>query len=245
MKANVGITVALEKVNTGPWTDMESAVVPFSYVRSVRRAGGRSLLLSPDPDDILDPTEVLALIDALIITGGPDIHPSLYGQDSHPKTGPTQEERDAYEIALVHAALESNTPLLGICRGGQIINVAYGGTLEQHLPDILGHERHLCLPGTFSEHEVRLKSDSLAARTVGARTTVVKSHHHQGVKEIGKGLRATGWTTEDDIVEAFEDPEHPFMLGVLWHPEEDERSKLIKILVEEARDRSATGAIQN
>lgn len=239
MKANVGITAAVEKVNSEPWTDIESAMVPFSYLRAVQRAGGRSLLLSPDPDDTLDPAEVLGLIDALVITGGPDIHPSLYGQEPHPKTGPTQKERDAYEIALARAAIEGGVPLLGTCRGSQIVNVAYGGSLEQHLPDILGHERHLCPPGTFSDHEVRLEPDSLAARAVGAQTTVVKSHHHQGIKELGKGLRATGLATEDNIVEALEDPEHPFVLGVLWHPEEDERSRLISALVGEVFTRQA------
>lgn len=232
MKVNVGITAAIEKVSSGPWDDMEAALVPFSYVRAVRRAGGRPLLLPPDPGDTLDPNSVLNVIDTLIITGGPDIHPALYGQESHSKTGPAQKERDTYEIALVRAALESNVPLLGICRGSQIINVAYGGSLEQHLPDVLGHEKHLYPPGTFADHEVRLEPDSLAARAVGEQKTIVKSHHHQGIGKIGRGLRGTGWATDDNIVEAVEDRDHSFVLGVLWHPEEDERSKLISALIE-------------
>jgi len=234
MRANIGITASIEEICSEPWTDMESALVPFSYVRAVQCAGGRPLLLPPDPEDAQDPGEVLDLLDALIITGGPDIDPSAYGQDTHPKTTPGRKERDEYEVALVLAAVERDLPLLGICRGVQIINVAYGGSLEQHLPDVLGHEEHLFPPGVFTDHEVRLQPGSLAARAAGAQKLVVKSHHHQGMKVLGKGLLATGWAAEDQIVEALEDPGHRFLLGILWHPEEDGNSKLIKILVEEA-----------
>ena len=153
--------------------------------------------------------------------------------ERHPETGPVQEERDAYELALVRGALEREMPVLGICRGMQILNVAYGGTIEQHLPDVLGHEEHRHTPGTFADHEVRLVPDSLAARAAGSERTPAKSHHHQGIKEVGEGLRVTGWAVEDDAVEALEDPACPFVLGVLWHPEEDENSQLIKALVSE------------
>ena len=207
---------------------------PASYVRAVQRAGGRPLLLPPDPEDTEDPARVLELVDALIVTGGAgDVDPALYGQEAHPETGPVQEERDAYELALVRKALERRMPILGICRGMQILNVAYGGTIEQHLPDVLGHEEHRHTPGTFADHEVRLDPNSLAARAAGSERTPVKSHHHQGIKDVGSGLVITGWAVEDDAVEALEDPSCPFVLGVLWHPEEDEKSQPIKALVSE------------
>jgi putative glutamine amidotransferase len=190
--------------------------------------------LLPDPEDAEDPDGVLDLIDALILTGGAgDVNPVLYGEERHPETGPVQEERDAYELALARAAVERDVPTLGICRGMEVLNVVYGGSIEQHLPDVLGHEEHRHTPGTYADHEVRLAPGSLAARAAGAERSPVKSHHHQGIKEVGDGLEVTGWATEDDAIEALEDPEHPFVLGVLWHPEEDEKSQLIAALVKE------------
>jgi putative glutamine amidotransferase len=191
-------------------------------------------VLPPDAEDVEDPSGVLDLIDALILTGGAgDVNPALYGQEPHPETGPIQEERDAYELALARAAVEHEIPTLGICRGMEILNVAYGGSIEQHLPDVLGHEEHRHTPGTYADHEVRLEPGSLAARAAGAERTPVKSHHHQGIREVGDGLRITGWATEDEAVEALEDPRCQFVLGVLWHPEEDKKSQLIKALVRE------------
>ena len=142
-----------------------------------------------------------------------------------------QEDRDAYELALVRAALERGLPVLGICRGMQVLNVAYGGSIEQHLPDTLGHDEHRHTPGTFADHEVRLVPGSLAARAAGSERTPVKSHHHQGIKNVGNGLEVTGWSAQDDAVEALEDSSCRFVLGVLWHPEEDEESQLIRSLV--------------
>jgi putative glutamine amidotransferase len=232
-RPTIGVTAATENVSYGVWSDIPAVVSPASYVRAVQRAGGRAVLLLPDPEDAEDPGAVLDLIDALIVTGGAgDVDPALYDREPHPETGPIQEERDAYELALVRAAVERRMPVLGICRGMQILNVAYGGVIEQHLPDVVGHEDHRHTPGTFADHDVELEPGSLAARTVGAERTPVKSHHHQGVGEVGGGLLVTG-RSEDDTVEALEDPACPFVLGVLWHPEEDEKSQLIKALVSE------------
>jgi putative glutamine amidotransferase len=232
-RPTIGVTAATENVSYGVWSDVPAFVSPASYVRAVQRAGGRPVLLLPDPEDAENPDGVLEMIDALIVTGGAgDVDPALYGQEPHPETGPVQEERDAYELALVRAAIERRMPVLGICRGMQVINVAYGGGIEQHLPDVVGHEDHRHTPGTFADHEVDLEAGSLAATAVGAERTLVKSHHHQGVREIGSGLVVTG-RSEDDTVEALEDPSCPFVLGVLWHPEEDEKSQLIKALVSE------------
>ena len=233
-RPNIGITAATEKVSYGVWSEVPAFMSPASYVWAVRRAGGRPIVLPPDPEDAEDPSGVLDLIDALILTGGAgDVDPALYGQERHPETGPIQEERDAYELALARAVVEHEIPTLGICRGMEILNVAYGGSIEQHLPDVLGHEEHRHTPGTYADHEVRLEPGSLAARAAGTERTPVKSHHHQGIREVGDGLRVTGWATEDEAVEALEDPRCQFVLGVLWHPEEDEESQLIKALVRE------------
>jgi putative glutamine amidotransferase len=233
-RPNIGITAATERVRYGVWVEVSAFISPASYVRAVQRAGGRPVLLLPDPEDAENPNEVLDLIDALILTGGAgDVNPELYGEERHPETGPVQEERDAYELALARAAIERGVPTLGICRGMEVLNVVYGGRLEQHLPDVLGHEEHRHTPGTYADHEVRLEPGSLAAHAAGTERTPVKSHHHQGIKEVGDGLRISGWATEDGAIEALEDPSHSFVLGVLWHPEEDEKSKLIRALVRE------------
>ncbi|MGH3087127.1 MAG: gamma-glutamyl-gamma-aminobutyrate hydrolase family protein [Rubrobacteraceae bacterium] len=231
MRPVVGITAAVEEVSYGPWRDVPAALVPMSYARSVRHAGGRPVLLVPD--DAEDQNNALDLLDALIISGGAgDLDPALYGQERHPETGPVNPERDAYELALVKGAIETRLPTLGVCRGMEVINVAYGGSLEQHLPDVVGHEKHR-ERGTFVDHDARMAEESLAARATGSKLEVVKSCHHQGIKEVGAGLLATGWATMDDSIEAVEDPELEFMLGVLWHPEEDEKSRLIRTLVKE------------
>jgi putative glutamine amidotransferase len=233
-RPNIGITAATEDVSYGAWDEVPAFISPASYVWVVQRAGGRPILLLPDPEDAEDPNGVLDLLDALVLTGGAgDVNPALYGQERHPETGPIQDERDAYELALARAAVERGIPTLGICRGMEILNVVYGGSIEQHLPDMLGHEEHRHTPGTYADHEVRLAPGSLAARAAGSESTPVKSHHHQGIKEVGSGLEVTGWGAEDDAVEALEDPSCPFVLGVLWHPEEDEKSQLIKALVSE------------
>jgi putative glutamine amidotransferase len=232
-RPTIGVTAATENVSYGAWKEVPAFMSPAGYARAVQRAGGRAVLLLPDPEDAGDPDGVLDVIDALIVTGGAgDVDPALYGQKPHPETGPVQEERDAYELALVRAAIERRVPVLGICRGMQVLNVAYGGGIEQHLPDVVGHEDHRHTPGTFADHEVDLETGSLAARAAGAERTAVKSHHHQGVRKIGDGLVATG-RSGDDTVEALEDPSCPFVLGVLWHPEEDEKSQLIRALVSE------------
>ena len=232
-RPTIGVTAATERVSYGAWSEIPAVMSPASYARAVQRAGGRPVLLLPDPEDAAEPGGVLDLIDALVVTGGAgDVDPALYDQEPHPETGPVQGERDAYELALVRAAIDRRMPVLGICRGMQILNVAYGGGIEQHLPDVVGHEDHRHTPGTFADHEVELEVGSLAARAAGAEKTAVKSHHHQGVGEIGAGLVVTG-RSDDDAVEALEDPSCPFVLGVLWHPEEDEKSQLINALVSE------------
>ncbi len=237
-RPTIGITASLETVTSGPWTE-PSAVVPIHYCEAVQRAGGRAVLLVPDPADAADPEGVLDLIDGVLITGAAgDVDPSRYGAERHLETHPVTPLRDDFELALVHAAEARDRPLLGICRGMEVLNVAHGGTLEQHLPDAVGHDAHARTPGEFVRHSVRLEPGSLAARAVGAERTEVHGFHHQGVREVGEGLRATAWADlEDGIVEGIERPDRAFALGVLWHPEEDETSRVIGALVEAAKSR--------
>jgi putative glutamine amidotransferase len=226
----IGVCAAIEQARWGAW-DYPVVMVPRPYTDAVRRAGGMALLLPPDTEGAEEPGDVLDHVDALILAGGSDVDPGSYGAEPHPETDRARPERDRFEIALAREALGSNLPLLGICRGMQTLNVARGGTLEQHLPEAVGHERHRPVPGTFADHEVRLEPASLAARAAGAERITVKTHHHQGVDRVGDGLVASGWSDPDDLIEAIELPERGFVLGVLWHPEEDPEDRLIPSLV--------------
>ena len=210
-------------------------MAPRAYATAVQAAGAIALLLPPDAAAEQAPEDFLDRVDALILAGGADVDPASYGAEPHAETKGSWPERDRFELALTNAALERELPLLGICRGMQMLNVACGGTIEQHLPDVVGHSRHRETPGTFAEHEVRLTSGSLAARAAGAERIAVKSHHHQGVESLGEGLEATGWSERDEVTEAIELGGRPFALGVLWHPEEDIRSRVIGALAEAAR----------
>jgi putative glutamine amidotransferase len=201
----------------------------------VRRADGIPLLLPEGFEDGDASAAILDAIDGLILSGGADLDPASYGADPHPATDPPRPERDRFELALARGAVERDLPLLGICRGMQTLNVALGGTLVQHLPDLVGSDRHRAQLGAFGEHEVRLEPGSLAARASGAERRTVKSHHHQGVAELGEGLVASGFSEPDRVIEAIELPERRFALGVLWHCEEDERSALFGALVAASR----------
>jgi putative glutamine amidotransferase len=181
-----------------------------------------------------EPGELLDRIDALVLGGGADIDPESQGVEAHPETVGTNPDRDRFEIALARGALERGIPLLGVCRGMQVLNVACGGTLDQHIPDRLGHEIHRPVPGSWAEHDVRLEPGSLAATAAGTEQLTVKSHHHQGVDEIPDALTASAWSTEDDCVEAVESANGAFALGVLWHPEEDAEDRIIPALIERA-----------
>ena len=189
-----------------------------------------------------EPGEVLELIDGLMLAGGADIDPSSYGEPAHPETHDTVPERDAFEIALARAAIAADMPVLGICRGMQLINVALGGTLAQHLPDLVGHGEHRRVPGSFdgAEHDVMLIEDSLAASAAGELAHVTKSHHHQGVDRLGEGLVVSGISDLDELPEAIELPDRRFVLGVQWHPEADPESPVVGALVQAAVDARAT-----
>jgi gamma-glutamyl-gamma-aminobutyrate hydrolase PuuD len=224
----VGITSYAVDARWGAW-ELPAALVPLSYVRSVERAGGRPLVIPPCEEGV---EETLDALDGVIFSGGADIDPQAYGADPHPETAMVQPERDRAELSLLEAALARELPVLAICRGMQLLNVAHGGDLHQHLPELVGHEGHRERVGEFSEHGVRIDPGSRVGRIVG-EATQVKSHHHQGVDRLGSGLRPVGWA-EDGSIEAIEDPARPFAVGVLWHPEEGEDRRLFEALVAEA-----------
>ena len=235
MRPVIGICSYLETMRWGAWED-RAAMVPAGYLGAVQRAGGLAVLLPPDPEATRDPDPVLDLLDGLILAGGVDVDPATYGASALPTTDPPNTERDAFELALARRALERDLPLLGICRGMQVMNVAAGGTLHQHVDNPI-HRRTL---GQFVDHEVRLEDGSLAARAAGETVHPSKSHHHQAVDALGEGFVVTGRSPEDDLPEAIEDPERRYALGVQWHPEADETSRLIGSLVSEARAAAST-----
>ncbi|MGZ4411934.1 MAG: gamma-glutamyl-gamma-aminobutyrate hydrolase family protein [Gaiellaceae bacterium] len=230
MKPLIGITTYVIDARFGAWEE-ESALVPSDYVRAVERAGGRALLVPPSKDGV---EETLDALDGIIFSGGSDLDPSIYGQEAHPETNGVVPMRDQAELALLEAALERDMPVLAICRGSQVLNVGRGGDLVQHLPEVVGHERHKHTPGVYADHEVSVAADARLGSLLGERAPV-KSHHHQGFGRVGDGLREVAWA-EDGTVEALEDPTRRFALGVLWHPEAGEDAALFEALVQEAAD---------
>ena len=226
----VGITSYAQPARWGAW-ELPAALVPWFYVESVERAGGRPLVVPPSTHGV---EETLDALDGLVFSGGIDIDPDTYGADRHPTTDPAQKHRDAGELALLGAALARDLPTLAICRGFQLLNILRGGDLVQHLPETVGHEGHRVVVGEFSEHAVEVKEGTRLGSILGARHPAVQSHHHQGVGRVGDGLVETAWA-EDGSLEGLEDPSKRFAVGVLWHPEmESEDKRLFEALVEEA-----------
>jgi putative glutamine amidotransferase len=228
-KPLVGITTYVEPASWGPW-QLDAALIPYDYVRALERAGARVLLVPPSEDGV---DETLDALDGILFSGGADVDPAQYGADAHPETKGVRPDRDAGELALLEGALERDMPVLAVCRGVQVLNVARGGDIVQHLPDVVGNESHREKHGTFSDHGVSIEDGSRLGAVIGDETSV-KSSHHQGLGRIGDGLRPVAWA-EDGTLEALEDPEKRFAVGVLWHPEAGEDRKLFAALVDEAR----------
>ena len=231
----IGMCAALERAQWSVW-DQQVVLLARNYVEAVQEAGGFAVLLAPDRHLVADPEEALELIDGLLLAGGADIDPGSYGEQAHAETVGTVPERDAFEIALARAAIERDIPVLGICRGMQLINVARGGTLMQHLPERFGHHEHRRVVGSFdgADHDVELLPGTLVLRVVGEASHATKSHHHQGVERLGDGLLVSGTSTLDGLPEAIELPDRQFVLGVQWHPEADAMSPVVAGLVEAA-----------
>jgi gamma-glutamyl-gamma-aminobutyrate hydrolase PuuD len=229
MRPVIGITAYAQEASWGVWR-LPAALIPLNYVQAVERAGGRPVLVPPSEDGVAETVEAL---DGIVFSGGADVDPARYGAGAHPETDTPQAQRDAAELALLTAALEQDVPVLAICRGFQLLNVARGGDLVQHLPDEVGTDEHKEVPGTFSEHPVEVKDGTRLASLIGARSDVT-SHHHQAVGRIGDGLVATAWAG-DGTLEGLEDPSRRFAVGVQWHPEAGEDQALFEGLVQEAR----------
>jgi gamma-glutamyl-gamma-aminobutyrate hydrolase PuuD len=225
----IGITTYVVPAKWSYW-DLEAALVPAAYVQAIQRAGGRAFLVPPDDDAV---EETLDRLDGLVFSGGSDLDPELYGQEAHQETFGIVRQRDDAELSLLEGALERDMPVLAICRGSQVLNVARGGDLVQHLPDVVGDEKHKHTPGVFADHDVDLVAGTRVQSLLGERAPV-KSHHHQGFGRLGEGLQESA-RADDGTVEAVEDPALRFAVGVLWHPEAGEDFALFQGLVDEAR----------
>ena len=228
MKPLIGITTYITSARFGSWEEVTS-LVPQDYVRAIEHAGGRPLLVPPSEDGI---EETLDAFDGVIFSGGSDLDPEMYGQEAHPETYGIVEQRDRAELALLEAALARDMPVLAICRGSQVLNVALGGDLVQHLPDVVGDQKHKHTPGEYADHEVDVHPETRLGSLLGERAPV-KSHHHQGFGRLGDGLQEAA-RADDGTVEALEDPSRRFTVGVLWHPEAGDDLRLFEELVAEA-----------
>ncbi|MEU5958094.1 gamma-glutamyl-gamma-aminobutyrate hydrolase family protein [Streptomyces sp. NPDC047525] len=217
----IGVSTYLEaKARWGVW-ELPAALLPVGYPRLVQAAGGIAAMLPPDDPSYAD--EVVARLDGVVIAGGPDVDPARYGSEREERTGPPAPERDAWELALIEAALASGTPLLGICRGMQLLNVALGGTLVQHM------EGHVEAVGVFGTHEVKPVPGTLY-ESIAPAVSAVPTYHHQAVDRLGRDLVVSAYA-EDGTVEAVERPSGSWVLGVQWHPEMGEDLRVMAALV--------------
>lgn len=226
-RPRIGISTYAEVAGWGVWK-REAALLPTSYVSVVHRAGGVPVLLPILPDST---GTALSGVDGLVLAGGPDVDPAWYEQRPHEAVGNTNPERDDWEMRLLHAALDRDIPVLGVCRGAQVLNVTLGGSLHQHLPEIVDHQEHQPAPATFGRNRVLLRPGSRTAKVLGEEVEV-PCYHHQALHEVAAALDVVGYA-EDGTVEAVELPTHRLVLGVQWHPEEDTQDlRLFEALVE-------------
>ena len=230
----IGVTAYEELASWGSW-HTEASLVPSGYVHSLAGAGATPVILPVQDEGDEDLDRLVERLDGLVLTGGPDVDPARYGAEPHPRAQPPRRRRDDRELALIDAAERRGLPVLAICRGMQLLNVAYGGTLIQHLPDVVGHDEHNPTPGEFSKHPVRIDPRCKLAKALGWDSRDVPTHHHQGVDRLADGLSAVGWA-EDGTIEAIEDPSRPFVVGVQWHPEADDNRAVFEALVRAAAE---------
>jgi putative glutamine amidotransferase len=235
MAPTIGITTYHTNADWRGWSE-EGALLPWTYVTSIRANGGRPVLLPPG-GDAAEAEATVAVLDGVVIAGGGDLDPAIYGVARHPRTVVSAPDRDVWELAVAEAAIRLKVPLLGICRGMQVLNVACGGTLHQHIPDLVGHEGHSGMPAGFGVHKVRITSGSTVTNILpGGEYFGVPTHHHQAVDKIGDGLTAVGWA-DDGIIEAIEATNpRDFIVGVQWHPEQGDDFRLFGALVAAAEN---------
>ena len=228
----IGLTTYRQQARSGVW-DVPASFLPAVYLEGVTRTGGIAVLLPPQPVDGAIAEQVIGRLDGLILTGGKDVDPAAYGQQPHPATEEPASDRDEWEFALLRAAIDRRVPVLGICRGPQVINVALGGTLHQHLPDVLGHSGHRVADATFASHTAQIAAGSRLNRLLG-ESIQTRCYHHQAIDQLGTGLVASARC--DGIVEGIESAGTDFVVGVQWHPEENlDDLRLFAALVEAAR----------
>ncbi|MGH9029905.1 MAG: gamma-glutamyl-gamma-aminobutyrate hydrolase family protein [Acidimicrobiales bacterium] len=221
----IAVTGCDQQARWGAWDD-RATLVPSAYLLGVHAAGGVPVVVAPSAD-----AKVIAeRVDGLLLTGGVDLAPALYGQDPHAQTQEPDEERDAFETTLLETCIQRGIAVLAVCRGLQVLNVARGGSLDQHLPDTVGNSVHLPTPGAFAGHWVRIGAGTRLARIIGQERVEVPTHHHQAVGRLGSGLVPTAWA-DDGVVEAAEDPSAAFLVAVQWHPEAGEDPSLFEALV--------------
>lgn len=230
----IGLTTYLEQAQTGVW-DVPASFLPKVYFSAVNKAGGIAVLLPPQPVNAEIANAVLDGLDGLIVTGGKDVDSARYGEAPHPENDEPRKDRDAWEDALLTAAIERGIPFLGICRGMQLLNVSRGGSLVQHLPDVIGSNRYNLGEGNFNDNAVTVDAGSRLADVIGDHV-VGKSYHHQGIKQVGEGLVVTA-RSDDGVIQAIELPGNPYGIAVQWHPEQDaeEDARLFEGLVDAAR----------
>jgi gamma-glutamyl-gamma-aminobutyrate hydrolase PuuD len=223
----IGITAYGEEAAYGVWKQ-QAVLLPRTYPDAVFEAGGLPVLLAPRAES----ADVVDRLDGVVLAGGPDLDPERYGAEPDPHTGVPRTERDAAELAVLERALELGRPVLAVCRGLQVLNVALGGTLVQHLPDAVGHTGHNPRPGVFGRTDIALDGGSHVAAALGA-TVIAQCHHHQAIDRLADGLTVTG-RAPDGTIEAVELAGHPFVVGVQWHPEQDD-PRIFAALVAAAR----------
>jgi putative glutamine amidotransferase len=234
MKPVIGLTSYRQRGQTGVW-DTEMAMLPAFYLEGVTRAGGIAVILPPQQVNSEDVRNLLAGLDGLVITGGRDIEAARYGHESHEKAEKPDRLRDLLEDELITAAIQMKLPFLGICRGAQMLNVNRGGTLIQHLPDVVGDNRYLQGGGNFAHMQMSVREGSLLSSIVGEQVDNAALYHHQAIDEPGEGLQVVAYSP-DGIVQAVEVEGHPFGLAVQWHPEQTlEDLRLFEALIAAAK----------
>lgn len=242
----IGLTTYLEQAKQGVW-DVRAAFLPQQYFDAVIASGGIAVLLPPQPASTDAAAAVLDGLDGLILTGGLDVQPELYGAERHPRTDPARPDRDEWELALFRGAEERRMPVFAICRGLQLVNVARGGTLHQHLPEALGTERHRIGGGVFATNTVSVEGGTVLADLIGAGDFAVHSYHHQGIDRLGEGLHVTA-RDDSGLVQAFESTADGYLVGVQWHPEENREDRrlfagLVDAAAEYGRARGGDSAV--